>query len=157
RTAPLPGTETRTTRRTTRRTTTRTTRASVACVLLLAALVLLPALGQTREFAAHEGMYGLLGRSVMRGEVWTPTLGGRAYTEKPPGFFWAEALCGLARGKLDLVAARLPSVVATLAIALALLRLGRGRAGLLAAVAFLCCPLAVHAGRVARLDAMLAA
>jgi 4-amino-4-deoxy-L-arabinose transferase-like glycosyltransferase len=148
------------------RTTTTTTRSSgllaPALVLLLAALALLPALGETRETASHEGLYGVLAQEVAAGRgFFAPRLGGRAYAEKPPAFFWAAALAGKARGQVDLVAARLPSALALAASALLVLALGRRlggeRQGLVAAVALLAMPLAVHAGRVARLDASLTA
>src|SRR5207248_2491292 len=106
--------------------TTTTTRAEgldrpgllVAAVLALAAAVLLPALGDTRETASHEGLYGVLGREVAEGRAFfAPRFGGASYREKPPAFFWAVGLAGLhRRGRGSAALAGLSGVALALAV-----------------------------------------
>jgi 4-amino-4-deoxy-L-arabinose transferase-like glycosyltransferase len=52
------------------------------------------------------------------GDYTVPTLYGRPYLNKPPGFFWAVAGIGALRGDVDELAVRLPSALAALGGAL---------------------------------------
>jgi len=133
---------------------------AVVLVLLVAALLYLPELGLV-DFHREEGRRVLPAREMLaRGDFVLPTLWGEPYLSKPPGIFWLQALAQSLAGGLSEVAARLVSVLATVATALGLLALGRRRsgasAGLYSALLFLLATEALTKGRLAEIEAPLA-
>jgi 4-amino-4-deoxy-L-arabinose transferase-like glycosyltransferase len=118
-------------------------------VLIAAALLVLVRLGATDLWPPDEPRYALIAeelRSLENGpsDLVLLHLHGRAYTQKPPLFYWLAAAAGAPLGHVSEFAARLPSAVAgvvTVAatIALGTLLFGRGAgtlAGLLLATTF---------------------
>jgi hypothetical protein len=106
-----------------------------------------------------EGRYGEIGVQFARGSDWlTPRLDGFAYYEKPPLFFWAEALCVRALGATEL-AVRLPSVLCATLTALIVVQLGTRlfsrRAGLVAGGLLASTPLFQLLARFAMVDPLL--
>lgn len=82
------------------------------------ALAYLPNLG-VRPLRMEEGRRAAPARAMLDGGDYTvPTLYGRPYLNKPPGFFWAVAGIGALRGDVDELAVRLPSALAALGGAL---------------------------------------
>jgi 4-amino-4-deoxy-L-arabinose transferase-like glycosyltransferase len=96
---------------------------------------------------------------AVTGELVIPHLAGMPYLDKPPGFFWAAALSIRAFGHTPL-AARLPSIVASLALLLlvgrAATRAGGVRFGWLAAALLAAAPLYAGLSAYVIFDMMLA-
>lgn len=92
------------------------------------------------------------------GDWITPRSGGQIYLEKPPLFYWAQAMFIKLLGP-TVLAARLPSALAVAATSLILWfwlrRRGAPLAGWLAAICFALCPLTIGLARVAMTDALL--
>jgi 4-amino-4-deoxy-L-arabinose transferase-like glycosyltransferase len=118
-------------------------------VLAGAALLVFVRLGATDLWPPDEPRYALVAeelRSLENGasDLVLLRLHGRAYTQKPPLFYWLAAAAGAPFGHVSEFAARLPSAVAGLltvaaTIALGTLLFGRGAgtlAGLLLATTF---------------------
>ena len=118
-------------------------------VLLAATLLVLVRLGATDLWPPDEPRYALVAeemRSMEHGASGLVLLHlhGRAYTQKPPLFYWLAAAAGAPLGRVTEFAARLPSALAGIAtvaatIAIGTLLLGRGAgtlAGLLLATTF---------------------
>ncbi len=118
-------------------------------VLLATALLVLVRLGGTDLWPPDEPRYALVAeelRSLEHGasDLVLLHLHGRAYTQKPPLFYWLAAAAGAPLGRVTEFAARLPSALAGIAtvaaiFALGTLLLGRGAgtlAGLLLATTF---------------------
>lgn len=59
------------------------------------------------------------------GRLVVPTLGGRVYGDKPPVLFWSILAASLPAGRVTETTARIPSALASLAVLLLTLRLGR--------------------------------
>lgn len=98
-------------------------------VLLAATLLVLVRLGAMELRAPDEPRYALVAeelRSFQQGWRGTvlPHLHGDPYTQKPPLFFWLAALAGAPGGRVDEVAARLPSALAGIATVVATMALG---------------------------------
>ena len=124
-----------------------------ALVVALGLATLLPFLGQTRDGGTHELRHAEIAREMAdSGELLVPTLLGREYVDKPPVMH--AMIAGLYRlaGRPSLALARLPSVAAGVAGALALYGIGLVRSGrevaLLAAVAL---PATLEYHRMARI------
>lgn len=88
-----------------------------ALVLLVAAvyftrLTAVPVCGEESRWA------GVAREMIASGDWIVPRQQGTIFPERPPLGSWAMALVGLVRGQVDLVAIRLPSALATLAMAL---------------------------------------
>lgn len=142
------------------------TRAAPRGALLHAALVLLGALLYLPHFASEElddeeGRRAVPAREMIEsGDYVLPTVFGRPYLAKPPLFFWCIAGASLVTGGVDEAATRLPSVLATIATALALLELGRRtgrtRAGFAGGVTLLVSLAAFEKGAFGELEAVLA-
>ena len=133
-----------------------------ACLALLALALLLyaPYLG-AEELHYEEARRALPAREMLASGDWVlPTIWGRAYLAKPPFLYWCIAALGAARGALDEVTTRLPSLVATAATALAILVLGARwfsrRAGGAAALCWLLAPAVFNKGALGELEALLA-
>ncbi|HWE35168.1 MAG TPA: glycosyltransferase family 39 protein [Isosphaeraceae bacterium] len=110
----------------------------------------------------HEAIWAQSARELLaRGDWLVPTLDGRPWLEKPPLATWLIALTGLAFGRVDEVAARVPSAVAAVGLALGVATLAARRfgarigrlAGLVQATTAWC----VLRGRLAEVDLELAA
>jgi 4-amino-4-deoxy-L-arabinose transferase-like glycosyltransferase len=82
-------------------------------------------LGRTPLLDPDEPVYGQIAREMVRSGHWlTPHLAGKPWFDKPPLFYWAEAASMTLFGQTEL-AARLPSAVAAVLLALLVLALGR--------------------------------
>jgi len=110
-------------------------------LLLLAALVILPALGTTALWSRDETTYAEIARWMARGGDWlTPRLDGEPWFVHPPLCFW---LMAASMGLIPVVevAARLPSALFGIATVMAVYACGRSmfgpRAGWLAGAAML--------------------
>jgi 4-amino-4-deoxy-L-arabinose transferase-like glycosyltransferase len=121
-------------------------------VVAIALATLLPFVGETRDVGAHELRHAEIAREMAAsGTVLVPTLLGREYVDKPPVMH--AVIAGLYRlaGGPSLALARLPSIAAGVAGAVALYGIGvvlAGReAALLAAIAL---PATLEYHRMAR-------
>ena len=131
-----------------------------ACLLvcLLWAGVYLPGLGSVP--LKHEEPRRALPavRMLQTGDWLVPRIGAGPYLRKPPLLNWLIAVCFRASGGPSELAARLPSVVATLALALTVATAGRrwlGASGALLAAVFTLTNFAVmETGRLAELEAL---
>ena len=106
-----------------------------------------------------EGFYSSISRQMLESGDWvTPRSGAQVYLEKPPLFFWAQALFIKLLGP-NVLAARLPSPLAVAVTSLILWfwmrRRGHSLAGWLAAIFYALCPLAIGMARIAMTDALL--
>ncbi|MBI5368897.1 MAG: glycosyltransferase family 39 protein, partial [Planctomycetes bacterium] len=138
-------------------------RTPLLLLLLLGGVLFFANLGGTDLWNPDEPRYAQVAREmVIAAEPagWlVPHLNGRVYLQKPPAFFWTVGAFGLAVGRVDEWAARLPSAcAATLTLLLAYLfgaRLFGRRAGLLGAVVLATSLLFVVMARKATIDATL--
>jgi 4-amino-4-deoxy-L-arabinose transferase-like glycosyltransferase len=127
----------------------------------LASLLLFPGLGGYPLLDPSEGRPATIAREMALRESWlVPVLHGERYSDKPAPFYWllrATALLPLPPE----AAARLPSVLATLATVVLLHRFARPRLGasgsFLGGVVYLTSPAVVGLGRFATQDALLTA
>ena len=110
-------------------------------VVILGCILHLPNLGLV-EMHREEGRRAIPAREMIASGDWVlPTIWGEPYLNKPPLYTWSVAAIAKMRdGRVDEIAVRLPSVLASIACALLLLRWGRRRqgtrVGILAAVTF---------------------
>lgn len=86
-------------------------------LLLGAAVLLFARLGATGLWAPDEPRYGHVAETVRSMEFGTSGLvllhlNGKAYTQKPPLYYWMAAAAGAPGGRVTEVAARLPSAIA---------------------------------------------
>ncbi len=135
-------------------------------VLAAAALLFLVRLGATDLWAPDEPRYAQIAEEVRgfgqgaRG-LWLLHLNGEAYDQKPPVYFWLAALFGAPGGRVDELAARLPSALAGVACVALVLRLGSALSGpavgIAAGALLATSPLFVHMARRAQLDVLLCA
>jgi 4-amino-4-deoxy-L-arabinose transferase-like glycosyltransferase len=126
---------------------------------LVAALATLPGLGGGTLWDNSETTYGEVAREILTGHDWIVMhLNGEAWFVQPPLYFWIAALCAQAFGVTEF-ALRLPSAVATIAMAAALgyavARVSGVRAGLFASVVLTTSLMQVVVGRLAIMDALL--
>jgi 4-amino-4-deoxy-L-arabinose transferase-like glycosyltransferase len=133
--------------------------ACLALVLLALALYA-PYLG-AEELHYEEARRALPAREMLASGDWVlPTIWGRAYLAKPPLLYWCIAGLGALRGAIDEVTTRLPSLLATLLTAPAILALGARwfsrRAGIAAALCWLLAPAVFNKGALGELEALLA-
>ncbi len=140
-------------------------RSGISAALEYLALALLWSALYLPNFAApeldkEEGRRVIPAREMIAsGDLVVPTIWGRPYLAKPPGFYWAIAAIGKARGVVDEASARLPSLLATLAtawivFALAAAFLSRTSARI-AAVVYLLTPLVMEKGALGEVEALL--
>jgi 4-amino-4-deoxy-L-arabinose transferase-like glycosyltransferase len=130
-------------------------------LLLLLLALYLPALGNSAS-GTHPDEAWHLGTSAemqAKGEWFTPTLDGKPNWHKPPLFYWSEQVAYTVLGT-NLFAARLPSVLAFLAVVGLVLALGRRmygeEAGLTAALLTATAFGWVKYARLAMMDAPMA-
>ncbi len=91
-----------------------------ATLVILVAALYLPWLGFV-DLLVEEPRRALIARTMLEsGDFLVPRLGGEIYTAKPPLFNWAVAGLGALSGVVNEWSARLPSVLATLTLALIL-------------------------------------
>lgn len=139
----------------------------LAAVALAAALLYLPGLSTLDLWAPDEPRYAAIAEELRSGRHGAAGLvllhlNDQPYDQKPPLYFWLAALIGLVPGRVDELAARLPSALAGVAsvagtFALARrLRLGRGEALLAAGLLATSVRFAFSARR-AQLDVLLCA
>lgn len=134
-------------------------------ILVAAMATVFIRLGATDLLAPDEPRYALVAEEV---RAWTHDWRGTVllhlhdhpYTQKPPIFFWLAALAGAPGGRVDEVAARLPSAVAGVATIAATMALGTllfGRStGTLAGLLLLTTIDWSYRARTAHLDTLLA-
>jgi 4-amino-4-deoxy-L-arabinose transferase-like glycosyltransferase len=106
-----------------------------------------------------EGLYSTASRQMIDSGDWViPRVGTEIFLEKPPLFYWSQAIFIRLLGPTPL-AARLPSAIATALTALILLwwarRRGQIRVGVLAATLYLLCPLTFGLAQLAMMDSLL--
>lgn len=116
-------------------------------------------LGAAGVFDLDEGLYTSVARQMVESGNWVvPRVGLETFFDKPPLFYWCEAVCVRVLGATSF-AVRLPSATATALTALALWwwcrRRANERTGWIAAALFLSCPLAFGLARQAVLDSLL--
>ena len=114
----------------------------VALVAAIAAIVLLPFLGQTHDVSSHEIRHAEIAREMAEsGDFLVPTLLGRPYRDKPPVVSAAIALLFRLKGEPSIGLARLPSALAAIGGAIAVYAIGAliadRRAALLGALGLL--------------------
>ncbi|MHB1155935.1 MAG: ArnT family glycosyltransferase [Phycisphaerales bacterium] len=130
-----------------------------AVLLAFAAYNLFFALGSHPLYSPDEGRYARVTQVMMEnGNPLVPMFEGRPRLKKPPLIHWLGAASMTLLGRTEL-AARLPSVLATLLAAGAIYRLGAKVrdpiTGLIAAVLLLVSPLTVVIGRMVLIDPLL--
>ncbi|HEY8156998.1 MAG TPA: glycosyltransferase family 39 protein [Myxococcota bacterium] len=135
-----------------------------AGVLAAAAALFLVRLGAVDLWAPDEPRYAQIAEELRSFEhgargLWLLHLNGEAYTQKPPLYFWLAALAGAPAGRVDELAARLPSALAGIACVALVMQLGarlRGPAVGIAAGGLLgTATLFTHLARRAQLDVLL--
>lgn len=131
---------------------------AVLVVCIVWAAVYLPGLG-TRELKGEEARRVLPGRTMLQTGDWIiPRSAGQIYNRKPPGINWATAAAIKVTGRMDEWTVRMPSALAMLALAVAVLVAMRdllGREGsLLAALMVLTAIGNIDKGRLAEIEAL---
>lgn len=85
-------------------------------LLLLGLVLFLPGIAGRDLWNPDEPRYAEVTREMrVSGDWFVPHLNGKVYSEKPPLLFWLIGAASLATGEVDVVAARLPSVLAGIA------------------------------------------
>jgi 4-amino-4-deoxy-L-arabinose transferase-like glycosyltransferase len=137
-------------------------RRDLLILAVLGGLLFLPALSRRDLWNPDEARYAEVAREMrLLGHWAVPHLNGEVYSQKPPLFFWAIAVCGWATGGLDETAARLPSALSAIGTLLLVYRIGERlfgrRAAWLAAAAFATCFKVLWQGRFGQIDMLLTA
>jgi 4-amino-4-deoxy-L-arabinose transferase-like glycosyltransferase len=126
----------------------------------LAALLLLPGLGNRDLWGSDETRYAVAAREILESGDWMNlTVNGRPYEKKPPLLMWMQAGLGRVRGGIGEVEARLPGAAAGVACValtglLATLLFGRA-AGFWAALFLAVTPYFAKEARTARMDVLV--
>ncbi len=108
-------------------------------VAAIAALFVLPTLGQRVITISHEARFALLARDMIERGVWFDAqIGGELYRNKPPLYPWSIVLFSLPRGQVTEATAQAPVALAAIAAVVFTFLLGQRlfgrRAGLWAAL-----------------------
>jgi len=127
-----------------------------------ASVSFLPFLGRDDRWSSHEALHAEVARELtVSGDWLVPRLNGRVYCDKPPLLHWLIALSYHITGRVDMLAARLPSAVAAISGALAVYGIGllllTPRAALLASLVTAGTPIYAMMARTARPDMLLCA
>jgi 4-amino-4-deoxy-L-arabinose transferase-like glycosyltransferase len=127
----------------------------------LAALALLPGLGNSARLTYHEAFVAQGSREILDSGQWMfPTISGLPWLEKPPLPWWLTATVGRFAGGVNETVARLPSAVAAMGLVLAVAALGTrhfgSTIGLLAGAIQATTAWTVLRGRLAEADVLLA-
>jgi 4-amino-4-deoxy-L-arabinose transferase-like glycosyltransferase len=129
---------------------------------MLALLTLGIGLGSSKRLSYHEAIVAQGAREMLcpGGDWLVPSIGGTPWLEKPPLAHWLVAIAGVIRGGIDETAARIPSALAAVLLAIAVGLLGArrfgARVGLFAAAIQLTTVWLVIRGRLADADMLLA-
>ena len=133
-------------------------RADLALLLVIAfaAFVFLAGLGRLPLFGRDEALYAEAAREMHASGDWiTPRVNGADFFEKPPLLYWLDALAYSALGPTPL-AARLPAallgILAVAVTASIASRVWGKRAGILAGLMLVTCPLVVMVARMGIMD-----
>ena len=134
---------------------------NLACLIGLAALALLPGIGRSARLTYHEAFVAQGAREILMSGQWLyPTIGGLPWLEKPPLPWWMAAAFGSLRGGVDETVARLPSVLAAMALVVGIAVLAARHYGptisLLAGAVQATTAWTVLRGRLAEADVLLA-
>jgi 4-amino-4-deoxy-L-arabinose transferase-like glycosyltransferase len=134
---------------------------SAAAVLLIWTLIFLPGLGST-ELKGEEGRRILPAIAMIEAGDWiVPSIGGEPYLRKPPLINWLIAASIQITGSRSEWAARLPSVLAVLALALTIAGAGSALLGIdtafVAATVVLTNIAIIEKGRLAEIEAVYTA
>jgi 4-amino-4-deoxy-L-arabinose transferase-like glycosyltransferase len=130
------------------------------CLIILAALTLLPGLGSSGRLSYHEAFVAQGAREILNSGKWAyPTIGGVPWLEKPPLPWWLVAGLGYFTGTVNETVARFPSALAAVALVigiglLATRHYGPG-IGLLAGAVQATTAWTVLRGRLAEADILL--
>jgi len=93
-------------------------RAGLACLLLLASLILLAGIGLRDPWPADEPRFALIAKDMVESGQWLfPQVGGVLYPDKPPLFFWMVACFYTLTGSIS-VAILLPGSIAGVGVLL---------------------------------------
>jgi len=135
---------------------------SLTVMILFGGSLLLGLAASGKAFNYHEARYAQGAREMLETGSWlVPTIGKRARLQKPPIIYWAMAASMAAFGSESEWPARLPSVVASLAVAILIADLGArqfgSRVGLVAGLAQLSSVYVLVSGQLADPDMLLAA
>jgi 4-amino-4-deoxy-L-arabinose transferase-like glycosyltransferase len=88
-------------------------RMRLLCLVILAALVLLPGLGSSGRLTYHEAFVAQGAREILSSGNWGyPTIGDLPWLEKPPLPWWLVAVLGYCTGTVNETVARFPSALA---------------------------------------------
>ena len=125
-------------------------------VIAFAAFVFLAGLGRLPLFGRDEALYAEAAREMHASGDWiTPRVNGADFFEKPPLLYWLDALAYSALGPTPL-AARLPAallgILAVAVTASIASRVWGKRAGILAGLMLVTCPLVVMVARMGIMD-----
>ena len=132
----------------------------LAGVLLLLVFVFLTLSLPHREFYGEEGRRVMAAREMLSsGDFILPRVFGEPYLNKPPLYPWLTAVVGFVRGEVDAISVRVPALVATLLTGTWLLwagiHLGLRRAGVLATLFFVLCPMVMRKASLGETDLLL--
>ncbi len=134
---------------------------SLACLVVLWALALLPGLGSSSRLTYHEALVAQGAREILATGDWScATIGGLPWLEKPPLPWWLVALLGRCTGSVTETVSRLPSALAAGALVVAVATVATRHygphIGLLAGAVQTTTAWTVMRGRLAEADVLLA-
>jgi 4-amino-4-deoxy-L-arabinose transferase-like glycosyltransferase len=115
------------------------------------------------ELQGEEGRRVIAAREMMSsGDPIIPTVWGQPYLNKPPLYPWLTVLASnFTGGSVNAITVRIPALLATLLTGLLLFlsgsRIGRPRAGFIAALLFLLCPVVIRKSTLGETDLLLTA
>ncbi len=134
---------------------------SLACLVVLWALALLPGLGSSSRLTYHEALVGQGAREILATGDWSyPTIGGLPWLEKPPLPWWLVAVLGRCTGDVTEIVSRFPSALAAGALVVAVATVATrhygSHIGLVAGAIQTTTAWTVMRGRLAEADVLLA-
>ena len=134
----------------------------ISLIVAVALLSLGLGLGRSGRLTYHEAFVAQAARELIQSGTWlVPSIDHRPWLEKPPLPFWLVKVAALISGQLDEAVARVPSVLAALALILGISHHGARRfspkVGLLAGLIQATTLWTITRGRLAEADILLAA